>query len=195
VCVTCGEAIKADQQRPPHSALMKGFLYGLGAAIAGAILMAVVTLVTGFQIALVAIAVGYMVGTAFKKGTSGLGGRRCQILAVALTYFAITTSFLPLLVKSADDARKSGKASPQRGNTSTVVQASEAPQPPAPQPTAGRAALAVLILIGVGLISPFLMLTAGIGGILNALIIFFGIARAWRLTAADPRVVIGPFEQ
>src|SRR5262245_30087663 len=82
VCPDCAERCRNDQVRPSHPALMKGLAYGFGAAIAGAILMGVISAVTGFQLALVAIAVGWMVGKAMRKGTGGLGGRRCQILAV-----------------------------------------------------------------------------------------------------------------
>jgi hypothetical protein len=48
----------------------------------------------GVEIGIIAIAVGYMVGKAVRAGSRGLGGRPQQILAVLLTYFSITTSYV-----------------------------------------------------------------------------------------------------
>jgi hypothetical protein len=44
------------------------------------------------------LAVGYIVGKAMMKGSAGLGGRRYQVVAVALTYAAVSLSFIPLVV-------------------------------------------------------------------------------------------------
>jgi hypothetical protein len=61
-------------------------------------LYALVAILTGLEVGLIAILVGYMVGRAVRHGSGGLGGRPQQILAVVLTYFAITTSYLPVFV-------------------------------------------------------------------------------------------------
>ena len=62
--------------------------------MAGSILYAI-PLAMGFQIGIVALLVGWMVGKAIRNGSYGVGGRPQQILAVVLTYFAISTSFFP----------------------------------------------------------------------------------------------------
>ena len=98
VCPTCAERIQSGQQAPPASSLGRAVLYGAGAALAGCILYAAVAILLHLEIGIIAIAVGIMVGKAVRAGSKGLGGRPQQILAVLLTYFAITTSYIPVFL-------------------------------------------------------------------------------------------------
>src|SRR5580704_8454639 len=91
LCPQCKLRIEAHQQPPPHTSLLRAALYGGAAALAGCAIYATVAITTGLEIGLVAILIGYMVGKAIRYASRGLGGRPQQILAVALTYFAITT--------------------------------------------------------------------------------------------------------
>src|SRR5450755_2392820 len=97
VCPLCAQRIQSGQQAAPALSIARAALYGAGAALAGCILYATVTIVTGLEAGLIAILVGYMVGKAIRHASNGLGGRPQQILAVMLTYFAITTSYIPVL--------------------------------------------------------------------------------------------------
>jgi hypothetical protein len=124
---------------------------------------AAITAVSGLELALVAILVGYLVGRAVRIGSNGLGGRRCQVLAVALTYLAITGSYFILSFRDPE-----------------VSQTLHSP-------------LGVIIMMGIALASPLLGLAGGLGGILGLVIILVGLAQAWRLTARDPRVLAGPY--
>ena len=72
-----------------------------GAALAGCALYAAVAILLHAEIGLIAILVGWMVGKAIRHGSYGRGGRPQQILAVALTYFAITTSYIPVILYQA----------------------------------------------------------------------------------------------
>src|SRR5262245_34113180 len=74
VCPDCAQRIQDGQQAPAHLSLLRAALYGGGAALGGCILYAIFTLVTGFEFALMAILVGYMVGKAIRHGSNGLGG-------------------------------------------------------------------------------------------------------------------------
>src|ERR1041384_2897539 len=96
ICETCAQRIQTGQQAPPPLSLARAVLYGCAAALAGSILYAAVAMITGLEIGLIAIVVGVMVGKAVRFGSHGLGGRPRQILAVMLTYFAITTSYIPV---------------------------------------------------------------------------------------------------
>src|SRR5437870_4658417 len=62
-CPACADQLRALQSRPERGVMLRAALYGLGAAIAGCILFALISL-TGFQFSIVAILVGYMVGKA-----------------------------------------------------------------------------------------------------------------------------------
>ena len=184
ICEACAEAVRRRQARPQGPALLRGFLYGLGAAVACAIVYAIVTLATGASLALLSIAVGYLVGRAVRIGAGGLGGRRCQILAVALTYFAINISYAPIIVKELRDSAKQKAAAGDNGPVITTR--------PMPGPVALAAGLAAIAAISLA--APFLALAAGASGILGLIIVFLGLAQAWRLTARDPRLLTGPYE-
>ncbi len=75
--------------------MLRAALYGAGAAL--------VAIVTGYEIGLISILVGITVGKAIRRGSHGWGGRPQQILAVALTYFAITSSYIPVAIYNAQN--------------------------------------------------------------------------------------------
>ena len=188
VCPTCAQRIAAGQQAPPPLSLARAALFGVGAAIGGCLLYALVTIVTGWELALVAIVVGFMVGRAVRYGSRGLGGRPQQILAVVLTYFAITTSFIPVsiyqYVRNSSEAR-SRQAAPQ-----TRADAPSVAERPA-ETTAGQAFIYLLLLAAA---APFLSLSSGFSGIISLVIIFIGLQRAWRLTGRTELPILGPYQ-
>lgn len=62
-------------------------------------------------------------------------------------------------------------------------------------PSFGRFLLSILMLLVVGLISPFLMFGASLGGgLLNLFIVFLGVQAAWRLMARPVAEIEGPYE-
>jgi hypothetical protein len=98
VCPLCAQRIQTGQQAAPPLSLMRAALYGGTAALGGCLLYALVAIVLHAEIGLIAILVGWMVGKAIRHASYGRGGRPQQILAVALTYFAITTSYIPVIL-------------------------------------------------------------------------------------------------
>ncbi len=72
-------------------------LGGLG-AIAGAAIYLGVAYFTGYEVGLIAILVGFIVGKAVFVGSGKRGGRRYQVLATVLTYFAISVSYVPAMI-------------------------------------------------------------------------------------------------
>ena len=67
-CPACAERLRQLQTRPDRSLMLRATLYGLGAAIAGSVIFALISL-TGFQFSIVAILVGIMVGKAIVRAT------------------------------------------------------------------------------------------------------------------------------
>lgn len=179
VCARCAAAIDANTKPAPTHTLVKAFLYGSGAAIAGCALYATVAIVTGLELALIAILIGYMVGKAIRMASPG--GRPQQIMAVVLTYLAISTSYVPVGIYH----RVKGKpAQTTATETKPVVTPAEA----APSPAA-----AIGLLLGFAIAGPFLTLTDA-SGILSLVIIFFGLQRAWRMTGRPNLVISGPYQ-
>lgn len=143
-----------NEQRTESALFTHALLYGIGAAILGSVLYAAFTIVTHIEIGYVAIGVGYLVGKAMLAATKGVGGRRYQIAAAALTYLSVSMAFVPetlygLHKRGIPMARITG-----RGWT---------------------------MLAGYGVASPFLGLGEGVGGLIGLFILFIGIRAAWGL--------------
>jgi hypothetical protein len=180
ICASCAAKIRAGQQSQKPVPLFRAVIYGVGAALAGCILYAI-PLAMGFQIGIVALVVGYMVGKAIRHASYGTGGRAQQVLAVVLTYLAISASIVPALVFM---GVKQGAARAAQKKPPEV-------QPVKPLPSAGKMAAGVALLV---VISPFLQLKSSpVGGLISLFILFIGLQRAWVLTARHEIIVTGPY--
>jgi hypothetical protein len=182
VCLLCAERIQVAKQAAPAVSLMRAALYGGGAALAGCALYALVAIVLKAQIGLIAILVGWMVGKAIRHASYGRGGRPQQILAVALTYFAITTSYIPVILYHA--ATNPRRVEQQQARTTVPAEAR-------PRMSFGTAALFLLALTAV---APFLSLTSGVSAWISLFIIFIGLQYAWKLAARREIVLTGPYQ-
>ena len=78
---------------------------GLAAALAGAALWFGARRLTGVEVSVGALVVGYLVGWAVRKGSHGQGGARYQVLALFLTYTGFALNYaldiVPLVLKTA----------------------------------------------------------------------------------------------
>lgn len=108
VCARCKEvAVEASQSPRGAGVFFKSLIFGGVAALIGAAIYYAVIAITNFEIGLVAILIGFMVGAAVRKATGGRGGRKFQVLALLLTYFAVGVAYMPLAIKGAMDGSKS----------------------------------------------------------------------------------------
>jgi hypothetical protein len=168
-------------------------MYGLGAALAGCALYATVAIVTGLEIGLIAIVVGFMVGKAIRRGSNGLGGRPRQVMAVVLTYFAITTSYIPVFIHQTMKAPR-----PEQQSAQSAPGSNPAAQPSVVSPESHAAPMsvgkAVFVLLMIAAAAPFLSLGEGLGALISLFIIFIGLQQAWKLTARSDILIMGPYE-
>jgi hypothetical protein len=191
VCSLCAERIKSGQQAPPALSLARAVLFGIGAALAGSILYALVSIITGFQFALMAIVVGIMVGKIIRYSSGGLGGRPQQVLAVVLTYFSITTSYIPVAIHyRMTHARPAAQAQTSQARSETQSASQEPLRPATPRMSFGRAIVFLLLLAAA---APFLSL-GSMSGLISLFIIFIGLRQAWRLTGRSEILIMGPYE-
>ncbi len=211
-CGSCAMRLKTEMPVETGRGYTRGLLFGIGAAIVGMALYATVTIVTGWEIGLVSLAVGWLVGKGMVKGARGFGGRKYQITAAALTYFAVAVSAVPIGLAQmwknggVEPARVEVAANKDSGKTADAAKVQ-------PADNAETADLenenveaaggdgekmglggALLTLLLVGLASPFLALANPGQGLIGLLILFIGIHTAWRLTGATALVVDGPFD-
>lgn len=185
VCTMCAERIQSGQQAPPAISLGRSALYGAGAALAGCALYAAVAIFLNLEIGIVAILVGIIVGKAVRAGSKGLGGRPQQILAVLLTYFAITTSYIPVYFHQL--ANNPTKVEQVKQNAATA-------NPETTEPPRMGVVGAIVTLLALFAAAPFFALADGIGGFISLFIIFIGLRQAWQLTGRSEILVMGPYE-
>jgi hypothetical protein len=191
VCERCRdrieEAVKSPQGPGP---LLVAALFGLGAGIAGAFVYFAVIYFGHLEVGIVAILIGYMVGYAVRKGTGGRGGLRFQILAIAITYGSVALAYAPIVVI---EAVKDSRAARQAAAAGTSQNARPGPRVQSEPPRSPF--LAIAMLLGFIGILPVLVVWGSMpSGLISAFIIFIGMRQAWRMTAAPPVTVYGPYQ-
>jgi hypothetical protein len=222
-CAYCGEQALLRKPQDSHQIFVRGLLFGIGGAILGIIVYAGFGIVTGLMIGYISLAVGWIVGKAIMKGTNGIGGRRYQIAAIALTYAAVSLSAIPIgisqvikhqqerhrnLVTHASSATPgasspTSEASPANSSADTTATATPSDdsqdEPPIDNPPSAKPPMSVGAIIGsllfAGLASPFLELQDPIHGALGLIILFVGLRIAWQLTAEKQLDILGPFSK
>jgi len=197
-CPACAEKMRGQMAIDSHAAFVRGILFGVGAAILGMILYAVFAIATGIVIGYASLAVGWLVGTAMIKGSSGVGGRRYQIAAALLTYAAVSMSAVPIEIHYASQHKQlrssphSATNSPSNDPSSSDASSTDSQNPPSKPRLNIFSALGTLTLLGLA--SPFFELFSNpLGGLIGLVILFVGIRIAVRLTAGKPQEIFGPF--
>jgi hypothetical protein len=185
-CAACRSAI--IQQAEPSKGttpFVRSALFGIGAAVAGAVVYYAVIAITNFEIGLVAIAIGYMVGYAIRKGADGHGGRKLQVMALVLTYWAVGLAYVPLAFTAAAQSQQEAQA--QAGTPAARAEADRVSQE-------FNLPLAVVLLVGFSFALPVLIVFGTLpGGLITAAIVAFGMHQAWRMTGVPEVTVTGPF--
>jgi hypothetical protein len=94
VCEPCKTRIAtAKPARTSPMLVARAALFGVGGALAGAALYAVVLMAMHGMISYIAIAVAFLVGRTMQFGSGGQRGLPFQIVAVALTYCGIALGY------------------------------------------------------------------------------------------------------
>jgi hypothetical protein len=211
VCATCRTRIEqtlvASQSRPAFlRAVLLGGLTALGCGIAYAVFVAL----TDYQLALVTIGIAYLVAKVLRRCSSGIGGRKYQILAIVLTYIASAMGYAPGVIKGAMDgaheshASEAGKSASQAAPVSGAAAHAEREsagtqaQQAHSVGSAFGALLTGLAMLFAGVALLFLVtlaapILAATQAPLGLLIVAFGLFEAWKLTRGVPLAVEGPF--
>ena len=199
-CAKCAIQARDGQPGNSHAAFVRALLLGAGAAVVGLILYASFTILTNLYIGFIALGVGWLVGKAMMKGSNGVGGRRYQVAAVLLTYFAISVAEVPIWVASSLKHRTPHTAQSQQAGgaaTDAANTADNADQSAAPAESPAKAkpnyVKMVVQLLFIGLASPFLELRDPMHGLIGLVILFVGLRIAYSMTAAKPLEVDGPY--
>lgn len=199
LCPNCATAV--EQGRAPAGSRLGRFAKALSlggiAAVAGAAIQFAVLHFLNINAALVTILMGIMVGRAVRAGSGNRGGWRYQLLAVLLTYLAISAAYVPMAL-SEIKAVHEGKSPTAPVAESVPGEALHGlvPAKVVPAKTADSAdgpSLTVplaLVVVFLGFLA--LPVIIGISSPLSILIFGFGLYQAWKVNKATPVEVTGP---
>ena len=180
-------------------------LWGLGGAALGALVYYAVLAATGYEVGLIAIAVGWLVGRGVQRGSNGRGGPAYQAIAVVLTYFAIVSTYIPIIIGAAREGANAATSDSAYAESALLVDSLKASAPAGAdallaaegassagsQPTFFDAVKAIGALLVFAAIVPFL---SGIQNIIGLLIIGFALYQAWKMNKRVPIAFTGPFK-
>jgi len=209
-CATCRGRIEESFQGGSRlGRVLKAFVFGTVAALAGGALYYAIIRTTGYNIGLISVLVGYMVGRAVRAGSANRGGLFYQFLAVFLTYSSIVAMYVPFLFEEGlkrgpqkdeqakvvpakvDADRAKAKAKALAGEEAKhAFKANEAPrQGDPPMSLAGFLVLTVFVIGFLYTIPVQIAIHAPISG----LIFGFALWQAWIMTKKVRLSFNGPF--
>lgn len=137
--------------------------WGGAGAVVGAILYYAIRAATGYELGLVAIVVGILVGKGVARGACRRGGAGYQLMAVLLTYFAIVLTYVPEILQAWSQ------------------------QAPSANPIARM--IAGSLMIGLTIFSPIVV---GFKAPLSLVISGIALYEAWKMNKRVPLAITGP---
>ncbi len=186
-CPACKDAVRASLSGGSGFVrLLKAGVFGAGAAAVSAAGWYFIVKLTGYELGLVAVVVGLVVGGAVRMGAERRGGWLYQSLAVVLTYVAIATSYVPMVMDSyreqaVEEAAQEENASDEVGESQGEVAPKEVDE--------------ALVLV-VGIVGAFVLPVAQVfdGGFIGLLIVGFALYEAWKINKRQRIDFSGPFQ-
>jgi len=193
-CLGCRDQIMAAWNRgSPARRFAKALGLGAAAAALGAGVYFGVEALTGYEFGLIAVVVGLLVGAAVRRGSSGRGGWRYQVLAMFLTYSAVVATDSTLIAR---ELRKEIQAradsvgvAPSVATTPVAVNAAATTGHQRPGPLA--LLFGVIVLLGLAYAAPVII---GFSSPLHLLIAGFALYEAWKLNRGVALRVTGPYQ-
>jgi hypothetical protein len=193
ICESCKTAFDLATQGSGTGRFARATLYGIGAGAAGSALWYAVRAATGYEVGLIAVAVGFMVGAAVRKGSQARGGWRYQALAMFLTYASIVSAYVPLILAMPHTGSKA--APPSRP---AAIGGSPRPAPSPATVAAADEEASDGVVVGPGLVIALVALAfalpflGGFQNIMGIVIIGIGVYEAWKLNKRQVVVITGP---
>ncbi len=164
VCERCKRQIEWHlAEGAGFAGFLKALAFGVVGGALGATLWYVVRAFSGYEVGLIAILVGWLVGRGVHLGTGGRGGLGFQVLAVLVTYASIALQYVPDVWSAINQSEKL---------------------------EGGARVVAFVIAVPVAFAAPFLM---GFQNIIGLLIIGFGLWQAWKMNARPQVAFSGPY--
>jgi hypothetical protein len=177
VCSACRRRVEGAMAKGSRiGRFFRAVIFGLLAGALGTSIYFAVFALTGYQVGLISVLVGLLVGLAVRAGGRGRGGWPYQTLAIVLTYSSIVSAFTPIVY-----TKILASGSPNDALHQALQSAPSAVQ------TLTRC-VAYVLALAFSFLVPFL---GGFKNIIGLLIIAFGLYQAWKIN--KPTTIAGPF--
>ncbi len=199
VCEACVQVLRhGPPGSSPFGRAARALALGGLAAMASGLVWWGIRAATGYEIGLIAIAVGLAVGFAVRIGSGQMGGFFYQGMAMTLTYLAIVSTYVPEIM---DELRHppSEEISLRSGPPLAHAQPMES-APAAAAPSEGSVEqlegdalwtpIVFVIACFISLFAPFLM---GFENIIGLALIAFALWEAWKVNKRPYKQISGPF--
>lgn len=212
LCERCKDEVLAERSAPEGATgrVFKALGLGFGGMLVGATVWYLVGKFTGYEVGLIAILLGFLVGKGIFIGSGKRGGIGYQIMALLITYFGIGAGMAPMAfeqlsqgVEQTTDSLRAmdqGAAAPATQLSDSAIDAelarldsslATAKEADANAlPTGAAVAIAVIALLALIFSLPVLSVMGG--SIIGILIYGFALFEAFRLTRKIEPVVTGP---
>ena len=200
-CARCrGQIMAAWNRGSPGKRFATALGLGAVAAALGAGLYFGIEALTGYELGLVAIVVGLLVGSAVRKGSNGRGGWRYQALAMFLTYSAVVATDSSLIARELTKQYRARADSVQARVDSTLSLATAAAGAAARPDSASRPrkapgflafGLGLAVLLALAYAAPIMI---GVSSPLHLVIAGIALYEAWKLNRGAVLRVTGPYQ-
>jgi len=192
VCTDCRHQLtRSETEGSGLRRFARALVAGTAAGALGSLVYFGISKLTGYEFGLISILVGLGVGGAVRWGCYGRGGKLYQALAVALTYLAIVSTYVPDVIeglKGVGDEQRVAAASAEPGVAAVADKSTTQSESDAP-PTLGRLFVALAFVMFVACAAPFL---GGVENLMGLAIIGFGLWEAWKINKRTELTITGP---
>lgn len=161
-CAACHARITASDGTGTFARIARATAFGMTGGVAGAAVWWLVAKLTGYELGLIAILVGLLVGKGVALGTRGAGGRGYQFLAVGIAYLSVALGHAP-------GVREQLPADWGSGALTAVA--------------------AFVVALALPFVVPFV---EGVGGLMALVILAIALWEAWRFSAPRRLAITGP---
>ena len=202
VCAGCRDAVGAALAGGSRiKRVCKGSAYGVGGGAVGAGIYFAVLALTGYEVGLIAIIVGVLVGVGVRAGSDARGGWFYQLLAMFITYCAIVSTYVPMFAKELQEdfvAHAKRDAATQAAPTtsaavSTGEKESSAGADPATSTTDRIPIIGKVIIYAISFVVAFLspiLAFDGLGYVIKGIALY----EAWKINKRLRIDITGPFQ-
>lgn len=136
---------------------------------------------SSYELFLLSVAVGMVIGMSVNHGSYGKGGWGYQFLAMSLTYLSIVSAYVPVVVdglKQPNTVESSSAAAP----TAASAASRQKPRGAAAQVEEPISTLtAVLVAVPLAVVAPFLLAISDLGSFFVAMLVLgLAVYQAWK---------------